>query len=41
MQNTTGDKIAQFDELTVSVVPEPATLSLMGLGALAMLRKRK
>ena len=41
MQNTTGDKIAQFDELTVSVVPEPATLSLLGLGALALLRKRK
>ena len=40
-QNTTGDKIAQFDELTVSVVPEPATLSLLGLGALALLRKRK
>jgi hypothetical protein len=41
MQNTTGDKIAQIDEITVSVVPEPATLSLLGLGALALLRKRK
>lgn len=39
-QNTTGDKIAQIDEITVAVVPEPATMILLGLGALTMIRKR-
>lgn len=30
-----------FDDLSVEVVPEPATVSLLALGALAALRKRK
>lgn len=30
-----------FDDLSVEVVPEPATMSLLALGALAALRKRK
>ncbi len=37
----TGTAISQIDEITVDVVPEPATMALMGLGALFMLRKRK
>lgn len=30
-----------FDNLTVSVIPEPTSLSLLGLGGLAMLRRRR
>ena len=30
-----------FDNLTINVVPEPSTLLLLGLGGLALLRKRR
>jgi len=31
----------QFDNVTTSAVPEPATLSVLGIGALALLRRRR
>jgi hypothetical protein len=34
------EQIWVFDNLTITMIPEPATMALMGLGALAMLRKR-
>jgi hypothetical protein len=42
---STGTGISQIDEIAVNVVPEPATLILLGLGlglgSLVMIRKRK
>lgn len=38
---TSFTQVWEMDNLQVSMIPEPATLSLLGLGALAMLRKRK
>jgi hypothetical protein len=35
-----GDNYKQFDDFTI-VVPEPASLSLVGLGGLALLRRRR
>jgi hypothetical protein len=32
--------LAYFDDLTITTTPEPTTLSLLGLGALALLRRR-
>jgi hypothetical protein len=40
LMTNTGAGIVQIDEITVAA-PEPATLSLLGLGVLAMVRKRK
>jgi PEP-CTERM motif len=31
----------QFDNITTGVVPEPATLAVLGLGALALVRRRR
>lgn len=30
-----------YDDISITIVPEPATLSLLGLGALALIRRRK
>ncbi|MEM7575947.1 MAG: PEP-CTERM sorting domain-containing protein [Planctomycetota bacterium] len=38
--NSVGPHAVIFDNLTVTDVPEPATAALLGLGALAMLRRR-
>ena len=35
-----GDNYLGFDEMTVNVVPEPATLALLGLGGLLIRRKK-
>jgi hypothetical protein len=38
---TTSDSWQGMDNVRLDTIPEPATLSLLGLGVLAMLRKRK
>jgi hypothetical protein len=30
-----------YDDLTISVIPEPATMTLLGLGALSLIRRRR
>jgi hypothetical protein len=39
--NLVGSHIAGFDNLVVAQVPEPATLSALGLGAIALLARRR
>jgi len=41
LMTSTGTGIAQIDEITVDVVPEPATMVLMGLGSLVLVRRRR
>jgi len=36
-----GDSFIDVDNVTVAAVPEPASLSVLGLGALALMRKRR
>ena len=36
-----GDYYTQFDDAAVSIVPEPATMVLLGLGSLVLARRRK
>lgn len=36
-----GDSTVFLDDVTVTLVPEPATLSAMAIGALALLRRRR
>ena len=37
----TDDTAVDYAKLTITVVPEPATLSLLALGGLALLRRRQ
>ena len=37
----TGDPVMFMDDLSITTMPEPATMSLLALGGLALLRRRK
>ena len=39
--SSTASSVAMIDDISVTVVPEPATMVLLGLGALVSLKKRK
>jgi hypothetical protein len=36
-----SDSLSTLDSITIMGIPEPATIALLGLGALALLRRRK
>jgi hypothetical protein len=38
---SSGGDISQVDEIQISVVPEPTSLSLLALGGLGMLLRRR
>ncbi|MEN6306309.1 MAG: PEP-CTERM sorting domain-containing protein, partial [Anaerohalosphaeraceae bacterium] len=40
LMTSSGTGISQFDELTVNVIPEPATMALLALGGLLLRRKK-
>lgn len=39
--NGDGNEVVYFDNITIAPIPEPASLSLLGLGGLALLRRRR
>ncbi len=39
--NATNDHALAVDDVSITAIPEPATMSLLGLGALALIRRRR